>query len=371
MAIPAMAENRYASIIVDADTLEVLHARQIDELRYPASLTKVMTLYLAFDALDRGELRLDQALPVSRNAARTPPVKMGVKTGQSIKVDTLIQSIAVRSSNDAAVVLAEALAGTEEKFAAQMTAKARELGMMRTTFMTPNGLPHPDQQTTARDMAKLASAILTHHGDRYHYFGQTHFRGKSNTNKLLATRPDVDGFKTGYTRASGYNLMVSAKRDGRRLIAIVLGGASTDSRNQHMSDLIDRGFEVMSTQAPPVMIVERNSAPATQTPVIVRLRGRNSELIRVQTAGIAMPTAQADAKGWTVQIKDFSTPMEAEATAQALSVLAGGGEFQPRSGFANGRAVYHARLTGLSAQSARAACDGLKIPNQRCWVIAP
>ena len=381
--LPAFAqnqsENRYASIIVDADTLEVLHARQIDAPRYPASLTKVMTLYLTFDALDAGTLKIDERLVVSKTAARTPPVKMGLKAGQAVSVDTLIQAVAVRSSNDAAVVLAERLGGSEAGFAEMMTAKARALGMQRTTFKTANGLPDPDQKTTARDMAKLANAILTHHQARYHYFGQKRFRGKYNTNKLLATRADVDGFKTGYTRASGYNLMVSATQNGRRLIAIVLGGASNDSRNQHMSDLIDRGFDVMSKQAPPVKLASYEPPKtlpktATQAPVIVGLRGTNSRRIQVQTAGVKIPLPQNQTRGWTVQIKGFGSPQDAQSAARIITRSAGG-TIEPRSGFAAGRPVYHARVSGLSAKAAKSACRNddfaLELSTRRCLIIAP
>jgi len=224
------SERRYASIVVDADTLEIIHARQIDELRYPASLTKVMTLYLTFDALNAGTLKLNEPVRVSKIAAQTAPTKLGLREGQSITVENLIQAVAVKSANDAAVVLAERLAGSEAAFAEKMTLKAQSLGMMKTTFMTANGLPHPEQKTTARDMAKLANNILTNHRRYYHYFGQTHFsyggRSYKNTNGLLHWLEGVDGFKTGFTNASGYNLIISAQRDGRRLIAAVLGGAS-------------------------------------------------------------------------------------------------------------------------------------------------
>jgi len=224
----AKTPGRYASIVVDADTLDIIHARQIDELRYPASLTKVMTLYLTFDAIDRGELRLEEKLITSKTAAATPPVGLGLTTGQAITVNHAIQAVAVRSANDAAVVLAERLAGSEEMFAVRMNEKARELGMIKTTFKTANGLPHPDQKTTARDMAKLSMAVLNNHRRYYHYFGQKHFtwkgESKKNTNSLLHWLVGVDGFKTGYTRASGYNLTISAQRDGRRLIAVVPAG---------------------------------------------------------------------------------------------------------------------------------------------------
>ena len=170
----------------------------------------------------------------------------------------------MRSANDAAVVLAEHLSGTEHDFAVLMTAKARQLGMQKTTFKTANGLPHPEQLTTARDMAKLANAVLSNHGRFYHYFGLMSFeyRGRTyeNTNKLLRQRNDVDGFKTGYTRDSGYNLIVSAERNGRRLIAIVLGGASGASRNSHMSDLVDRGFDVIKVSDPILTVANRSAA---------------------------------------------------------------------------------------------------------------
>jgi D-alanyl-D-alanine carboxypeptidase len=255
--------GRYASIIVDAQSLDIIHARQIDAARYPASLTKVMTLYLTFDAISSGQLKLDDRLTVSSTAAATAPTKLGLRKGQTISVDTLIRAVAVRSANDAAVVLAEHLRGSESDFAVLMTAKARQLGMQRTIFRTANGLPHPEQITTARDMAKLANAMLSHHKRFYHYFGLMSFeyRGRTyrNTNKLLRQREDVDGFKTGYTRDSGYNLIVSAERDGRRLIAVVLGGASGASRNSHMSDLIDRGFDVIKSTSPIVTLAETRS----------------------------------------------------------------------------------------------------------------
>ena len=205
-AFAADSKSRYASIVVDADTLEIIHARQIDEMRFPASLTKVMTLYLTFDALNAGTLTLNEPVHVSANAAKTAPTKLGLRRGQTITVENLIQAVAVKSANDAAVVLAERLAGSEAAFAQQMTAKARNLGMMKTTFKTANGLPHPEQKTSARDMAKLASNILNHHSRYYHYFGQEYFRygGRTykNTNGLLHWLKGVDGFKTGYCLSS-------------------------------------------------------------------------------------------------------------------------------------------------------------------------
>jgi len=349
---PAWAEGRYASIIVDADTLDVIHARQIDAPRYPASLTKVMTLHLVFDALDEGALRLDETVKVSRKAAQTPPVELGLRAGQMISIRELIQSVAVRSHNDSAVVLAERLAGTEARFAEMMTAKARSLGMQRTTFKTANGLPHPDQVTTARDMAKLAHSILTTHYDRYHYFGQTHFRGKKNTNALLHDMPEVDGFKTGYTHASGHNLMVSAIRNGRRQITIVLGGASGKSRNSHMRDLVQRGFNVMN-------VAPRTSAPsvilANQTTPRAILRGAKTR----QTP-----------KSWAIKIRNLPSKNDALNISRALSP-----NLAPdiTRGFVDGAPVFHARLSGLSATDAKATCAKIHTSQTqtKCWLIAP
>lgn len=393
LSIPTYAQDRYASIIVDADNLDVLHARQIDELRFPASLTKVMTLYLVFDEIEAGRLNLSDSLRVSKNAAKTPPVKMGLKSGQSISVHELIQAVAVKSYNDAAVVLAEHIGGSEANFSVLMTRKARALGMSRTVFKTASGLPHPEQKTTARDMAKLANAMLTQHAGRYHYFGQKYYRGKKNTNALLFTRSDIDGFKTGYTRDSGYNLMVSATRNHRRQIAIVLGGASSASRNAHMSDLIDRGFKIMgeqptTSQALP-RIAQRSVRKSVQqakpvrsaaqhtsndTPVIIKLRGANSVTRSVQTAGspINLPRSGAN---WSVQVKGFDSEAHARAITDKLRSHVQAGQPDLRSGFIGGRPVYHARLAGLSAESAQEICASgelrLALGPKRCLIISP
>jgi len=360
-AAPVFAQNkveqRYASIILDADTLNIEHARNIDSTRYPASLTKVMTLHIVFDALDTGELTLSERVKVSRNAARTPPVELGLRTGQTITVSDLIQSVAVRSHNDSAVVLAERLSGTEARFADRMTAKARSLGMTRTTFKTANGLPHPEQVTTARDMAKLANSILTTHYDRYHYFGQKTFRGKKNTNALLHDMPEVDGFKTGYINASGYNLMVSAVRNNRRLVAIIFGGASGKSRNAHMRDLIDRGFDVMGVLPAPQQ--HRQSAP--------KLFLASSDTPTAILRGAAMRKAP---KPWAVQIQNLPDEPSARAAAakvapQSLPLIS--------SGFLQGRPVFHARLSGLSSHKAKKACAEINTahPQTKCLLISP
>jgi len=244
-AVPAWA-GKYASIVVDMDSAKVLHARSADETRYPASLTKVMTLYLVFDALDAGTLKLTDRIPVSKFASKQQPSKLGLKAGSTIKVEDAIRALVTKSANDVAVVLAEKVGGSESKFAAKMTAKAKQLGMKDTTFKNASGLPNKAQVTTARDMAKLAEAVYFDHKDRYKYFSTSEFvwnkRKYTNHNELLKQVAGVDGIKTGYTNASGYNLIASAERDGHRVIAVMLGGTTGRSRDQHVADLLEAAF---------------------------------------------------------------------------------------------------------------------------------
>ncbi len=247
---PASAE-KYASYVIDIDTNKILHARNAEDPRFPASITKVMTLYMVFDALKDGELMLTDELDISRNAAKQPPSKLYLKAGETITVETAINALVTKSANDVAVVIAERLGGSETRFAALMTAKARQLGLKNTRFKNASGLPNKAQISTAKDLAKLGEAMLVDHADYYDYFSRTEFQfGKAkykNHNKLLKDVRGVDGIKTGYTRASGFNLLASAERDGHRVIAVMLGGASSKSRNSHVTDLLEAAFEVIET----------------------------------------------------------------------------------------------------------------------------
>ena len=240
------AQARYASIVVDAETGEVLRSRNADIRRYPASLTKMMTLYLLFEAIDVGRLSLDSKLKVSKRAAGQPPSKLGLRAGSTIRVEDAIKALVVKSANDIAVVVAEALGGTEVEFARKMTRKARALGMSRTSFRNASGLPNRKQRSTARDMSQLARALMRDFPHRYHYFDDSRFRYRGRVhrspNKLLGRYRGMDGIKTGYIRASGFNLVASAERDGRRVIAVVFGGKTSRSRNNHMANLLDLGF---------------------------------------------------------------------------------------------------------------------------------
>ena len=239
----AQSDPRYAGIVIDVRTGRALYSHDADQRRYPASLAKMMTLYILFEEIEAGRLSRNQALPVSRNAARQPPSKFGVRAGSTIKVRNAIRAIAVRSANDVAVVVAEAIAGTEDAFARRMTQKAAELGMRNTVFRNASGLPNSGMVTTARDMGILARAIMARFPRESRVFATESFsydgRRYTSTNRLLGQVRGVDGIKTGYTRASGYNLAASVRRRGTHLIVIVMGERSGSARNGHVAALMD------------------------------------------------------------------------------------------------------------------------------------
>jgi D-alanyl-D-alanine carboxypeptidase len=246
--IPATVDSSagYADIVIDAETGQVLHATNPDSLRHPASLTKMMTLYLTFQALESGRLSLNQTLPISTNASEQSPSKLGLRPGQRIRVEDAILGLVTESANDAAVVLAEALGGSEEGFGAMMTRQAHALGMAHSQFDNPSGLPDPDQVTTAHDMALLGHALIYHYPQFYPYFSHDSFTYAGiyhhNHNHLMDRYDGMDGIKTGYIRASGFNLVASATRNGTRLIGVVFGGKSAVLRDNHMAQLLDDCF---------------------------------------------------------------------------------------------------------------------------------
>ncbi|WP_445003622.1 serine hydrolase [Halomonas mongoliensis] len=246
MSSTAQANPRYAAIVVDVESGEVLHAANADETRYPASLTKMMTLYLLFEELEKGAMRLNQPLPVSAQAEAMPASKLWLKRGSTITVEEAILALVVRSANDVAVVVAEALGGSERQFGQMMTAKARELGMPNTVFRNASGLPDNGQTTTARDMATLSIRLMQDFPQYYHYFSRQSFAYRGTThnshNRLVRNYAGADGLKTGFIRASGFNVATSAVRDNRRLVSVVMGGFTAASRDTHMADLLDRGF---------------------------------------------------------------------------------------------------------------------------------
>ena len=278
-------EPRYADIVVDANSGDVFHNVSADSVRHPASLTKIMTLYLLFERLDSGRLKLDSKLEVSENATEQAPTKLGIKAGQTIAVEDAIKALVTKSANDIAVVIAETLAGSEEEFAALMTRKARALGMGRTVYKNASGLPDDDQVTTARDQALLAMAIQDRYPKYYRYFSTDRFewRGVSirNHNRLLGRVEGVDGIKTGYTRASGFNLVTSVRRGKRHLVAVVLGGRSGGARDARMRELINAHFDEGSVTRTAPRIAEA-SEPAEQ----------RSAKARVASAEKAAPLAK-------------------------------------------------------------------------------
>jgi D-alanyl-D-alanine carboxypeptidase len=271
VAQSAHADPKYAGIVVDAKSGKVLYGEDPDGLRYPASLTKMMTLYLTFEALEAGRFSLESKVPVSANAAKEPPSKLGVRAGGSITVDQAIRALVTRSANDMATALGEYVGGSEDRFAQMMTNKARALGMTRTTYRNANGLPNTAQMTTARDQARLGIALRQHFPQYYGYFSIRSFQfGKQtigNHNRLVGTVKGVDGIKTGYTRAAGSNLATSAQLDGRSIVAVVLGGRSSAARDATMRKLVAEYLPKASRGGNSNLIAQTApSVPATPVP---------------------------------------------------------------------------------------------------------
>lgn len=244
-------QDKYAAFVMDADTGTVLHRENANKRLHPASLTKIMTLLMVFEALDQRKLKLYDRVLITSHAASMIPSKLDLPAGSTIKVRDAIRALSVKSANDVAVAVAEKLGGSEARFAKMMTKKARSLGMTRTRFMNASGLHHPRQVSTARDMAKLARVLLTDYQKHYHYFSRDQFKYRGKTykshNKLMKTYPGMDGFKTGYIRASGFNLVSSAVRGDNRLIGVVFGGKTGNLRNDQMEMILDRSFARVGT----------------------------------------------------------------------------------------------------------------------------
>jgi D-alanyl-D-alanine carboxypeptidase len=293
--------DRYASIVIDYQSGVVLSERNANKSLYPASLTKMMTLYMTFSALNDGTLSRNMRLPVSSRAAAQSPSKLGLKAGQTIRVEDAIMGLVTKSANDASVVLAEGIAGSETNFAKRMTSTAKKLGMTRTNFVNASGLHHPRQVSTARDMAALSQALIRDFPRQYRYFSVNSFTYAgieyNNHNKLMKTYTGMDGIKTGYVYASGFNLAASAVQDGRRLIGVVFGGRTAQSRNKHMAQILDQGFDrlrepriasriqqrlALGSAAPRMAVVSNDPASAIQ-PLLPQRRPES----RTQLANIA------------------------------------------------------------------------------------
>jgi len=363
-------DAKYASIVVDADSGRILHATNVDTRNYPASLTKMMTLYVLFDALDAGEITLKTKFKVSKRATRQPPSRLGLGFKQTITAGDAILALVTKSANDVATVVAENLSGTERAFALRMTAKARKLGMSRTTFRNASGLPHRGQMSTARDMAKLARALLTIHSKHYGYFSIKRFKYKGrsykNHNKLLTSYEGVDGIKTGYIRAAGFNLVASAKRGNQRLIGVVFGGNSSKHRNRHMTNLLNKGFSTIDRGS--TLVAENSPAPiATPKP-----KPNRKKPVTTAKARTVTPKKGFD---WTVQVGAFARYNQAYEAAQSAVDIApdllkkGLIKIVPIKK-RNGRVLHRARILGITKRQAYRACKSLKRQRMHCMEIS-
>ena len=287
----------FSSIIVDGNSGATLSANSPDASRHPASLTKIMTLYLLFERLEAGKMKLDTEMEVSERASEQAPTKLGLRPGQTIRVEDAIKGLVTRSANDAAVVIAEAIAGDENDFAKLMTRKARSLGMTRTVYRNASGLPDDDQVTTARDQATLGRAIQDRFPRYYRYFSTTAFNyhGQSirNHNHLLGNVEGVDGIKTGYTRASGFNLVTSMRRGNRHLVGVVLGGRSGGSRDAIMRNLLAENLEKAATKRTVAAITDRNPSDANADVAQAEAESRPTQTAQAQGA-VQVASASAE-----------------------------------------------------------------------------
>jgi len=431
------SQPKYASIVVDAKSGEVLYEQSPDAQRYPASITKIMTLYLTFEALKEGRLSYDDRLVVSPHAEAMIPSKLGLRPGQTIAARDAMIAIAVHSANDMAVAMAEKLGGTEAHFAEMMTAKAKQLGMNNTQYVNASGVPDNRQLSTARDIAILSRAMLRDYPQQYALFStrQFTFAGHvyTNHNHLLGSVPGVDGIKTGFINAAGFNLAASAVRDEHRLIVVVLGGSSTAARDLHVQDLLDAGFTVekkrelgqVTTVAQnlrepaPIGAVERapteegdgdqggvhivldGKAPAGRVHEKIEAKADASEKVACVTKRVRVhhklvkrcivpavdvkpqgkadktpktEVAKADAPSggdWQVQVGAYKSSNQARAQLAKMN-----SRFAEVLAAAEGRVQhsdgnYRVRFAGLSADQAKGACDTIKAQGQACMALRP
>lgn len=398
----ANANSKYSGIVIDAKTGRTIYENSADTLRYPASLTKMMTLYLLFDAMDSGKVNESTRITFSRHAASQPPTKLGIPAGQSIPVETAIYAMVTRSANDVATAVGEFLGGSESNFARMMTAKARQLGMTRTVFQNANGLPDPDQHTTAHDMARLGMALHDQHAKYFHYFSTRSFVYKGhpigNHNHLLGRLEGVDGIKTGYIRASGFNIVTTVSRDNRRIVAVVFGGRTARSRDAQMIKLVNTYLPKASTGRDRFLIAENGAraAVASILPDDIPLPTRRPKLPIVnayadddtQTAASAIVepikkpqpaidpvrTASTPKSGWAIQVASAPSQSGAQAVLartakKAARILADASAFTEEFDM-KGTTYYRARFGGFASKSeAWNTCGALKKKSIACYAV--
>ena len=407
--VAATASAKGAVVVIDANTGKTLYSEAADAQRFPASLTKMMTLYLVFERLQNGKLSKDSRISFSQRASNASPSKLGVKAGGSITVEQAILALVTKSANDVAIAVAEKIGGSESGFAEMMTRKARQLGMNRTTFRNASGLPNPKQTTTARDMARLGIALREHYPRYYSYFDTRSFtfagRRMGNHNKLLGRVEGVDGIKTGYTVASGFNLVTSAKDGSRSIVAVVMGGKSGGSRDARMRQLVatylkkgsktDQGNLIAAIEAPknvdPIEDVEvaildvepiKPQKPVKQAVIAAYAEepvkrpsvgvGKIDETI---TASVKEAVQQDSPGGWMVQIAAAESADGANALLEKARAK-GGKTVSKASNFIqqiekNGQILHRARFAGFGSQEAAVnACNALKKQKVSCFAVA-
>lgn len=380
----APAQARYASIVVDFETGRVLSEQGADERRHPASLTKMMTLFLVFEALDAGRITLNTRWNVSEYAAGQAPTKLNLQAGDRVAVRDVILGMVTRSANDAAMVAAEGLAGSEAKFADLMNKRAREIGMTRTNFENPHGLPNDAQITTVRDMATLGREIIKRYPHHYTFFStqQFTFEGRkfANHNRLMNWYQGADGIKTGYIRASGFNLVASAVRDGRRIVAAVIGGPNPSERDQYTGKLLDAGFgrgdlPVATARAAQAPAAERprNAAPAraqasSAAPSNTPARRANPPQRAQQTSAVEHAGKPED---WGIQVGAFAKADAARRAAIAAQRIAPTYLGDATIDISETGKRYRARLLGITQAQAREACRALDKRDMDCMTLGP
>lgn len=374
---PLPAQAKYASLVIDAATGEVLNETNADTRNYPASLTKMMTLYLVFEALEEGRMRLNDRIKMTRHAAGQPPSRLGLAVGESLSTEDAIRALAIKSANDVAAAVGDHMAGSEKQFALLMTAKARSLGMSNTTFRNASGLPHKAQLSTARDMAKLARAMLQHYPHYYHYFSEEKFAFKGavhkSHNKLLTDYEGTDGIKTGYIHASGFNLVASVKRGNKRLIGVVFGANNSKSRNLHMVQLMEKGWSKIAPQLadnamqPTVKTAAKPSAKTNAVAAVAK-----PPVNAPKTTGKTL--TRNDQTVWGVQVGAFKTHAPAHdvavrAVSMAPDYLGAGDINVALLEKKNGSVLYRGRVLGITKTQAYNACSLLKKKNMGCLAL--
>jgi D-alanyl-D-alanine carboxypeptidase len=368
---------RAASLVVDVETGQVIASDAPNHLWYPASLTKMMTVYVALSEIEAGRLSFDDKIEVSSYAAGQSPVKFGLRAGQVITVRQAINAAIVASANDAAVALAEKIAGSEAAFAVRMTAMARDLGMARTVFRNASGLPHDGQVTTARDMAVLATAVLRDYPKHYPLFNQRAVtigkRSRGTVNGILGSYAGADGFKTGFTCGSGYNLVASATRDGRRLIGVVLGSANRGQRTIDMTGLLNRAFSAGASKGTTLADLGQAMTAADSGPAPTILSGGKCTAAVGEDGGTI--TSAARLSGWGIVFGAYPDRDKAaqvlKSAKDSLGAMAKGSRPAIVQKAYEGTARYSAMLVGMDQQAAGKACKALWDKDVYCLAVSP